>query len=182
MKRFAILAALISTAVIVQAQSAPPVTATLEPGSKLWLAGTSNVKDFRCDAGTFASNVTSNGSVVAKARITVPVAKLECGNGKMNEHMRKALKLEEFPNVEYALTSYKAEGAKAVLLGSLTIAGTTKNIEIPATIQKEGSVVRVQATKVINMTEWAVKPPSLMMGALKVKPLVTIGFDVTLKQ
>lgn len=191
MKRFAILAALIGTASLAQAQSAPPVTIGLESSSKLWVAGTSNVKDFRCDAGAFTSTLTTRsidggalpaGSLVAKARVTIPVAKLECGNAKMNEHMRKALKMSENPNIEFTLNSYKMDGTKAVLYGSLNIAGTAKNIEIPATIKEERGVVRVKATKQIDMTAWAVKPPSLMMGAMKVKQLVTVTFDVTLKQ
>jgi len=181
MKRFAMLALLLGTATVVQAQSAPPVNITLETGSKLWLNGTSNVKDFRCDAGALTSAVTTNGAVVATAKVTVPVAQLECGNGKMNEHMRKALKWETNPNIEFAMTSYKIDGAKAVLVGTLNIGGTTKNIEIPATIEQDGRVTRVKATKVIDMTQWAVKPPSLMMGAMKVKQLVTISFDVTVK-
>jgi hypothetical protein len=39
----------------------------------------------------------------------------------------------------------------------------------------------VKASKVINMKEWGVKPPSLMMGTMKVKENVTVGFDVALK-
>jgi hypothetical protein len=31
------------------------------------------------------------------------------------------------------------------------------------------------------MTEWGVRPPSLMLGAMKVAPAATIGFDVVLK-
>ena len=112
MKRFAMLALLLGTATVVQAQSAPPVNITLETGSKLWLNGTSNVKDFKCDAGELTSTVTTNGAVVATAKVTVPVAQLECGNGKMNEHMRKALKSDTNPNIEFAMTSYKIDGAK----------------------------------------------------------------------
>lgn len=181
MRKFAMIAALIGTASVLQAQSAPPVNIALETGSKLWFDGTSNVKDFHCTAGALTSLVTTNGSAVATAKVTVPVAKLECGNGKMNEHMKKALKMEQFPNVEFTLNSYTVEGAKALLKGTLIIGGTTKNIQIPATIQQDGRETRVKATKVIDMTEWSVKPPSLMMGAMKVKQLVTIGFDVTVK-
>jgi hypothetical protein len=31
------------------------------------------------------------------------------------------------------------------------------------------------------MTEWGVRPPTLMLGTMRVNPAVTIGFDVVLK-
>jgi hypothetical protein len=34
----------------------------------------------------------------------------------------------------------------------------------------------------INMKEWGIKPPSLMMGTMKVKELVTINYDLTVKR
>jgi hypothetical protein len=32
------------------------------------------------------------------------------------------------------------------------------------------------------MKDWGVKPPSLMLGTMKVKEMVTINFDVTFKR
>ena len=96
----------------------------------------------------------------------------------MNEHMVKALKTR---TIEFRLDSYTIDGASAVLNGKLTIGGTTRPIEIPGTVALQGSQVRVQATKQIVMSQWGVKPPSLMMGTMKVKDAVTVGFDVTLK-
>ena len=39
----------------------------------------------------------------------------------------------------------------------------------------------VRGTKRIDMTQWSVRPPSLMLGTMKVNPQVTVGFDVVLK-
>jgi polyisoprenoid-binding protein YceI len=159
---------------------------SLEPASKVWVEGTSSVRGFKCNATDISSVIATSGSteivsLVDDAQVTIPVAKLDCGNGTMNEHMRKALKASQSPNIEFKLDSYKVEGTAATLLGTLQIAGTTKSIEIPGTVQQEGSLVRVKASKQINMTQWGVKPPSLMMGTMKVKENVTVGFDVTLK-
>ena len=159
---------------------------SLEPASKVWVEGTSSVRGFKCNAADISSVIATSGStdivsLVDDAQVTIPVAKLDCGNGTMNEHMRKALKSSQSPNIEFKLNSYKVEGSAATLLGTLQIAGTTKSIEIPGTVQQEGSLVRVKASKQINMTQWGVKPPSLMMGTMKVKENVTVGFDVTLK-
>ena len=177
MKTFAILAA----AVI-----GVGANISLEPTSKVWVEGTSTVRGFKCNASDIGSALVTSGSadlasIVEAAEITIPVARLDCGNATMNDHMRKALKSGQSPNIVFDLVSYTIDGSKATLLGTLKIAGTTKDIEIPGTVQQEGSLVRVKASKQINMTQWGVKPPSLMMGTMKVKENVTVGFDVTLK-
>ena len=174
------------TLFIIAAISAAAGTVSLEPNSTLVIDGTSTVRDYRCAAGTMESTITTQAGtsidgLVEAARVTIPVAQLECGNGKMNDHMRKALQAKDHPNVIFELTSYTVNGADAVLVGELTIAGTTKPIEMPATIQDEDGALRVQASKQINMSEWGVKPPSLMLGTLKVRDAVTINFDVSLK-
>jgi polyisoprenoid-binding protein YceI len=159
---------------------------SLEPTSKVWVQGESTVKGFTCNAKQITSAINTTGNeeislLVDNAVVTIPVAKLDCGNTTMDDHMRKALKAAQNPNIEFKLNSYKMEGTSATLVGTLNIAGSVQNIEIPGTVQQEGSLVRVKATKKINMKEWGVKPPSLMMGTMKVKEFVTVGFDVTLK-
>ena len=174
------------TLLIIAAISAAAGTVSLEPDSTLVVEGTSTVRDYRCGAGSMESTITTRpdaaiDGLVESARVSIPVAQLECGNGKMNDHMRKALKANDHPNVIFQLTSYTVNGSDAVIAGELTIAGTTKRIEMPATIQNEDVALLVQATKQINMSEWGVKPPSLMLGTLKVRDAVTIKFDVSLK-
>ena len=159
---------------------------SLEPTSKVWVEGGSTVRGWKCNAEDMTSALVLNGNadlatLVDDAEVTIPIAKLNCGNTTMNDHMRKALKATQNPNIVFDLASYKIEDSKATLLGTLQIAGTTKQIEIPGTVQREGSLVRVKASKQILMSEWGVKPPSLMLGTMKVKDNVTVGFDVTLK-
>ena len=177
MKSPLLFAATLALATAAHAQMpAPPATLSFQPTSKLWIAGTSTVRDFKCQAGALNST-----PVTTQARVSVVVAQLDCGNGKMNEHMRNALKADANPIIEFDMTSYTMDGANATLKGTLRMAGSSKEIEIPATVQKEGEGLRVTASKQINMTQWGVKPPSLMLGAMKVKDAVTVAFDVTLK-
>ena len=162
-------------------------TLPFEPSSTLWVEGTSTVRSFKCVAKTLnADVVTTPGASVAElvsgASVVIPVAQLDCSNGKMNEHMRNALQAEKNPEIVFTLRSYALDGKAATLKGDLKIAGTTKPIEIPATVIDENALVRVKASKAINMKEWGVKPPSLMMGTMKVKELVTVGFDVAVKR
>lgn len=159
---------------------------SLEPNSKVWVQGDSTVRAFTCNATEISSvlNTTDNrdvASLISNATVTIPVGKLDCANGKMNDHMRKALKAAENPNIEFVLKSYKVDGPAAVLSGTLKMAGVIRDVEIMGSAAEEGDVIRVKAQKQIAMKEWGIKPPSLMMGAMKVKDVVTVGFDVTLK-
>lgn len=163
-------------------------TLPLDPSSTLIVEGTSTVRGFKCAAKKIDANVLGQenapvATLVNSATITVPVSQLDCGNGKMNEHMQKALKADQFADVQFTLDSYALTGSEAVLKGNLKIAGVVKPIEIPATVQEDaGNAVRVKATKTIDMTQWSVKPPSLMMGTMKVKPTVNVTFDVSIKR
>ena len=162
---------------------------TIQPESKVWVSGTSSVKSFKCETSAIGAVLSSQDGatalekLVTDAQITVDVAKLECGNGTMNEHMRKALRMSEFPKIAFRLDSYTIGAAKAVTVkGTLTIAGQERPVELTGTATEDGAVVRTTATAQINMKDWGVKPPSLMMGTMKVKELATIGYDVTIKR
>jgi polyisoprenoid-binding protein YceI len=163
----------------------------LETTATLWFDGSSTVRGFKCSAKALNTNVITNasdiagtpiGELVDKASVVVQVSAIDCGNGTMNEHMRKALKAEQNPEIKFVMTGYDVAGVSATIKGLLTIAGQEKEIEIPANVANEPGGVRVRALKVIDMTQWGVKPPSLMMGTMKVKPVVSVGFDVLVKR
>ncbi len=173
----------------VGAQAAPAGHLTVSTDSRIWVEGGSNVRSYKCTAKALEASVTTGAEgpiaplpgLVGTASVTVSTAALECGNGTMNEHMRKALKLTEHPNISFKLESYDVQ-ANGTLTGKLQIAGQERPIQFPATFTDDGSTIRVQGNKAINMKEWGVKPPSLMLGTMKVKELVTIYFDVIVKR
>jgi polyisoprenoid-binding protein YceI len=114
------------------------------------------------------------------------VATLDCRNTTMNGHMRHALNADQNPQIRFhassvAVTAQGSEQGSARMTGDLTIAGQSKPVTINATLAKENGQLRVRGSKQIDMTEWGVRPPSLMLGAMKVAPAVTVGFDVVLK-
>jgi polyisoprenoid-binding protein YceI len=170
-------------------QAAPGSNLTFDLESKVWVEGTSTVKAYKCVAKSIGAALETGpegqtadvAQLVKSALVTVATGTLECGNGTMNEHMRKALKLNEHPNVAFTLDSY-ALTPDGLLKGKLQIAGQEKEVLFPATITEENGAIRVAGKKQINMKEWGVKPPSLMLGTMKVNEMVTINFDVIVKR
>ena len=164
--------------------------------SKLWITGTSTVRAFECKASIVDASIEDIGAgtveavlsgkkAVRSVNLTVPAAKLDCGNGKMNEHMLKALKAEQFPTITFRLSNYdlvKATGGmRADLQGELTIGGFTKTVTIDATGKElTGGSLSVTGTHSVRMTEYGLKPPTLMMGALKVGDKIDVKFELVL--
>jgi polyisoprenoid-binding protein YceI len=116
----------------------------------------------------------------------VPAEKLDCRNGTMNEHMRKALKAKEFPTIVFRAASYDlartSDSVAITLNGSLTLGGVEKPITVTAQAKPgpDGTLV-VFGTREVRMTEFGLKPPSLMLGTMKVDEKLTVGFEVVLK-
>ncbi len=169
----------------------------LVPESHLWVDGTSTVRDFTCKAAVVEAVVETasdravpavlageNG--VRTVSLSVPVAKLDCGNGQMNEHMLKAMKAKDFAAIEFKLESYDlikgADATAATLRGNLTLGGVTKPITMAATLTPGPTgALRVVGSYELNMKEYDLTPPKLMLGTLKVREKVKVGFDLTLR-
>lgn len=169
----------------------------LQPQSRLWVDGTSNVRSWSCAAATLdaAVETTAPGAVdavmrgtkvVKSATLTVASAKLDCRSGKTNEHMRKALKSEEHRAITFRMVTYDlspaGDGAQGSATGELTLGGTTKPITVKGLVTQEpGGVLHITGTHALRMTEYGLTPPSLMMGTMKVKDAVRVHFDLLLK-
>ncbi|HMA21532.1 MAG TPA: YceI family protein [Gemmatimonadaceae bacterium] len=179
--------ALAGSAMVAGAQMSLPRNLNLTKESRIWLEGTSTVRSFKCnatkvDVAVVAETEQGPAEMVKSASLVVPVAQLDCGNGTMNEHMRKALKAQANPQITWKMTSYTVQGANVVINGTLTIAGKENPIELRGTGTAENSTIRFKGSKQFKMTEYGVKPPSLMLGTMKVGDQITVSFDLVLSE
>ena len=175
------------TATSASAQMALPNNLTLSSSSKVWFDGTSNVKSFSCSAGKIDVDVASDADaspakLVKSASLSIPVAQLDCKNGKMNDHMRDALKAEKNPRIIWKLSSYTVDGGAVLMSGTLTIAGKENPIELRGRGTYANGTLNLKGSKVLNMTDFGVKPPSLMFGTMKVANPVTVWYELVLNQ
>lgn len=180
-----ILGAVLVAAPVLMAAAA---TLSFQPGSRVWVSGTSTVRAWRCESTSVEGTAQASGTElsalanVGGATVTIPVSSLDCRNQTMNGHMRKALKADEAPTIRFRATSVQvAANGAAKLNGELTLAGSTQPVSIDATVSSEDGQVRVRGSEALVMTAYGMRPPSLMMGTMRVNPNVTVGFDVVLK-
>lgn len=163
--------------------------------SRVWFDGKSTVRDWSCkatqidavidaDAGAVAG-VLKGQKAVKTVTLTFPTAKLDCANGTMNGHMMKALNATKNPNITFVMSAYELNAAapvKGTLSGTLLINGVSKPITMPAEfVSGAAGALRATGTYVLTMTEWQVEPPKLMMGAMKVNPVINVHFDLLLQ-
>ena len=168
----------------------------LAPQSRLWIDGRSNVRKFSCKAPEFTVDVDATHGAIASVlagkkavqtvTVRVPAAKMECGNGTMNEHMLKALKVNDAPTIEFTLASYdvakNGAGVDGTLTGTLSLGGTQRSVSITARGLDAGDgKLHVTGAVELDMREYGLKPPTLMLGTMKVAPAVTVNFDLVLQ-
>ena len=190
---------LLALAILVPASGAWTVAneqLVLQPQSRLWIDGTSTIRSFTCKAGEVNALVEVNGANaipslltgekgVKAVQVTVPAEKMDCGNGKMNDHMRNALKVTENPTISFTLKDYdvakNADGISGTINGTLDLGGVKKPISLQATGANEGGMLHVNGVYELKMTDYGLKPPTLMFGRIKVGETVKVGFDLLLK-
>lgn len=156
--------------------------------------GSSNLHDWVMEAknGTIEANLNlaSNVSYLAGIQslsFNLPVKNLKSTEGNlMDTRAYDALKAEKNPNISFKLlsatpTSNTANKSVFKVTGELTISGTTKQIEMTANATKnaDGSVI-ITGSQNLKMTQFGIKPPSFMFGALKVTDNLTIDYTVRL--
>lgn len=178
---------------------AAPPQIMIQPDSRVWVEGGSTVRDWSCAAaevggtvapgpGAAALRVDDLGAAVASVELRIPVARLDCGNGTMDGHLRKTLRASEHETIVFRMQSYSSsaavEGVSTLeLRGTLTIAGAERPVVIKADAMRESDgTLRVQGSHPIRMSQWGVKPPSLMLGTMKVRDDVVVHFDMKLRQ
>jgi polyisoprenoid-binding protein YceI len=190
---------LLALAILVPASGAWTVAneqLVLQPESRLWIDGTSTIRSFTCKAAEVNAVVEVNGANVIPSlltgekgvkavQVTVPAEKMDCGNGKMNDHMRNALKVAENPTITFSLTNYdvakNADGIAGTINGTLDLGGVKKPISFQTTGAPVGGMLHVNGVYELRMTDYGLKPPTLMFGRIKVGETVKVGFDLLLK-
>ena len=106
----------------------------------------------------------------------------------MDNNAYKALKTQQNPAISYVMTSAivtPAQGGAYTVTcqGKLTIAGTTRDQQLIATVKANAdNTLAVSGARTISMKDFNMQPPTFMMGAIKTGDEITLTFNLTLKR
>jgi len=154
------------------------------------ISGTSTVRNWSCPAeaavqvtaGKPGAAVPGFTGGVQSVAFTVPVKAIECDNDTMNEHLRTALKEKANPQIVYRMKAYTMAGSgAATVTGQLTVAGVTRPVTFDVKLTPSANGVRSQGETTIDMTQFGVVPPKVLLGQLIVGKMVRVKFDAVLQ-
>lgn len=122
--------------------------------------------------------------------LSVPVTTLRCGNRVMESDMRRALKADRHPAVQFSFRELRG-GIQhdldsglyhANVAGDLTLAGVTRSIELTISAERVSrTAFRIRAVLPLRMTDFGITPPSALFGAIRARDALTVHFDLMLQ-
>ncbi len=168
----------------------------LKSESKLWLLGDSSMHAYSSTATRFDPTFefepgpagqslyeTIKRGGMKKLDVDIPVKDMKSGKNKLDRNMQKSLKAAEHPLIQFHLVNYQVAPSTAAVpgllikaSGQLKVAGVEKTVDIEATATKDQDGVRIQGAKELLMSEFGVKPPSILM--IKTRDRVIVHFDL----
>lgn len=152
------------------------------------IAGTSTMHDWTMTSKeasySAAFELAADGTPtrLSTVTLTLPAESLKSGKDAMDKNAFKALKTDKNKQISFQLTSSKITGKIITCTGNLTIAGTTKPVDVDVTWEVKNGNMVCKGSKKIKMTNFNVEPPSFMFGSVKTGDEITVTFDVTLSQ
>ncbi|HEX6893335.1 MAG TPA: YceI family protein [Chryseolinea sp.] len=159
----------------------------MQSTSRISISGTSTIHEWTmtsasttCDA-VLETSPQGDPLQLTSLLVSVPAESLKSGKSGMDKNAYAALKTDKNKQITFQLKSGKIDGKTIQCLGTLTIAGTTKQIDVDATytILPDGSI-QCKGSKKLAMRDYNVEPPSFMFGSVTTGNEITVSFDVVL--
>ena len=200
--RFPVLM-LAAVAVIMSCGQALAGGLELQSGGKLWLEGKSTIHEFRSSTSsvkaTFGQNEAlwpahaSGGDAIERfvrakgvtsMEVVVVVTELRSGKIGLDKNMYKALLAPKYPEIRFRMARYVVtDGATPGEIaidarGAISVAGVEREIRMPVTAVREGESLRLQGSAPLLMSQFGVKPPTMMMGAVRTSDEIVVHFDL----
>lgn len=140
--------------------------------------------------GIWMSDPTQGRFPAPDFHLRVPVSSFRCGNRIMESDMRRALRADAHPQVEFSFHSLRggiqhdidAGNYRAAISGNLSLAGRMRTVDIVVSAQRTSrTTVRVRTTMPLQMSDFGVTPPTALFGAIRARNDLTVAFDLTLE-
>lgn len=173
-------------------------------GSAMKISGTSTMHDWTVESlviGGFIE-VDSNfpldpskeppkdAKLTPKVDVRIPVRQIKSGKSLMDTVMHGAMKAEEHPWINYALTEMtvkgkEGDGLKFATTGVIKCAGQSKTNSFDVIMTKvDDKTLKFSGTTKLKMSDFGITPPApkIALGAIKTGDDVVLNFEWVTKQ
>lgn len=186
--RFLTLAIVISMSAFALKVQGQTIYKVME-GSQIKVSGTSNLHDWTMLSSSFAfdGNFLMKSGVlqeISALNFILPVTNLKSKESLMDTRAYKALKAVQFNKIIFKLIQATVIPQQKIIkaIGNLTIGGITNKIIIQTTyVLNADETITCKGSKPIKMSDYRIKAPSFMLGALKTGDEVIIDILLKLK-
>jgi hypothetical protein len=160
--------------------------------SKLSIIGRTNISRFSCkytqtiepDVMNVYVQAQKDGLAFSNAFIRLQTIHFRCGPSQMDEDMQAFLKVKEHPTATIRLLKVRLTRQQladntlqqAITQMEITLAGVTRTYEIPVNISRNGEERLLSGTLELNVCDFNLDPPVVMMGMVRVKEEISVNF------
>jgi len=176
----------------------------LGPGSSVWLEGKSNLHEFESRTSTVEARFTRNDADSAPASpaellrfvhasgvrsldVEVPTKSLHSSKDGLDKNLWHDLLAEKYPAIQFHLSQYSVTpqdaGRDTLAIraeGTLVIAGRERPATLTARAYRGDNGLWVEGSYSLRMTEFGIKPRTMMLGTLRVKDEVVVHYRLLL--
>lgn len=91
----------------------------------------------------------------------------------------KVLECEQYPEIQFNSSSLELlEGSRYKISGELNLHGVRHNLSTEVVIEESSTLISAKGEFKIKQSDYQIKPPTALGGALKVKDELRISFDI----
>ncbi len=176
---------------------------TLPAGPQYWVLashsilrvdGKTNINSFSCEVPEYGRTDTIwtmagvGEKVKAGGELSIQVARFDCHHKIMTKDLQKTLKAKDYPLMKIRFVGFDKDLEKLTQAGHLQgeaeieLAGVTRRMNINfAVVPKAQGFLQLVGTKQILFSDFQLKPPSKLGGAIKVKNELLVEFTLFFK-
>lgn len=150
------------------------------------ILGTTNVHDFETKVTQASGEVVLNGEKELQSLVLeIPVKSIKSGERLMDTKTYEAFNAEKNPNITFKLVDVNSlqingNDVNVNLTGNLTMAGVTRKISFKSAGKNiKNGVYEFKGSVNLKMTDFSMKPPTAMMGMMKVGDAITLKYSAT---
>lgn len=183
----AFLTLVMGAAVLTASQKVNAQTAYKAPGADVKVNGTSNLHDWKMKAEAPAATATfvvkDQITDLTALNFTVNVKNLKSGESLMDSRAYSTLNADKYTTITFNLTSgevvKQGNGYVIKANGNLTISGVSRPVTLVANgVLNADKTITVTGAQKIKMSDYKIKPPTFMLGMLKVGDEITVNYNL----
>ena len=116
---------------------------------------------------------------IKSLKVSMEAESLKSGTRGLDSNAYKALDTKRHKEIIFTLRELTGSGNSFQAKGDLTIAGVTKPASFPVKVSQNGNRITFEGSHATKLTEFAIDPPTALLGTVKTRDDITIKFKTT---